>query len=89
MIANVTAEAVRDPATIRQLLVEQVTGLVRWRESMRTMRRLGVDEMIELGAGKVLTGLARRDLEGAALANVQEPKDVEALALTLAAGAHG
>ena len=50
------------------------------------MRRLGVDRMIELGAGKVLTGLARRDLEGAALANVQEPGDVEALVATLGAG---
>ena len=89
VIANVTAEPVSDPATIRELLVRQVTARVRWREGMRTMRRLGVDRMIELGAGKVLTGLARRDLEGAALANVQEPRDVEALAATLGAAGHG
>jgi malonyl CoA-acyl carrier protein transacylase len=50
---------------------------------MSTMRRLGVNRMIEFGAGRVLTGLARRDLEGAALVNVQEPKDVEALAAAL------
>ena len=89
VIANVTAEPVSEPAAIRELLVRQVTARVRWRESMRTMRRLGVDRMIELGAGKVLTGLARRDLEGAALANVQDPRDVEALAATLGVAGHG
>ncbi len=89
LIANVTAEPVRDPAAIRDLLVRQVTARVRWRESMGTMRRLGVDAMIELGAGKVLTGLARRDLEGARLANVQDPKDVEALAATLEGRGNG
>lgn len=83
LIANVTAEPVQDPGAIRGLLERQVTGRVRWRESMAAMRRLGVDRMIELGAGKVLTGLARRDLEGATFANVQEPKDVEALAASL------
>jgi [acyl-carrier-protein] S-malonyltransferase len=83
LIANVTAEAVSDPTAIRELLERQVTGRVRWRESMGTMRRLGVNRMIEFGAGRVLTGLARRDLEGAALVNVQEPKDVEALAAAL------
>jgi [acyl-carrier-protein] S-malonyltransferase len=83
LIANVTAEAVDQPEAIRDLLERQVTARVRWRESMGTMRRLGVDRMLELGAGKVLTGLARRDLPGAALVNVQEPKDVEALAATL------
>ena len=89
VIANVTAEPVSEPAAIRELLVRQVTARVRWREGMRTMRRLGVDRMIELGAGKVLTGLARRDLEGATLANVQDPRDVEALAATLGAAGHG
>jgi [acyl-carrier-protein] S-malonyltransferase len=83
LIANVTAEAVDHPAAIRDLLERQVTARVRWRESMGTMRRLGVDRMLELGAGKVLTGLARRDLPGAALVNVQDPKDVETLAATL------
>ncbi len=83
LIANVTAEPVQDPEAIRGLLERQVTGRVRWRESMAAMRRLGVDWMIELGAGKVLTGLARRDLERATFANVQEPKDVEALAASL------
>jgi [acyl-carrier-protein] S-malonyltransferase len=80
LIANVTAEPVSDPAALPDLLRRQVTARVRWRESMATMRRLGVDRMIELGAGKVLTGLARRDLPGVALVNIQEPADVEALA---------
>ena len=83
VIANVTAQPVQDPEAIRGLLERQVTGRVRWREGMATMRRLGVDRMIEVGAGKVLTGLARRDLEGATLVNVQEPRDVEALAASL------
>ncbi len=60
IVANVVAKPVRDPATIRSLLVEQITGTVRWRESVLAMKGAGVEEMVELGAGKVLTGLARR-----------------------------
>ena len=60
IVANVIAAAVDDPDEIRRLLVEQVTGSVRWRESVMWMRAQGVDEMIELGAGKVLSGLVRR-----------------------------
>lgn len=78
LIANVTAEPVRDPAALPDLLRRQVTARVRWRESMATMRRLGVERLIELGAGKVLTGLARRDLPGAVLVSIQEPRDIEA-----------
>lgn len=63
VVANVTAEAVSDPAVIRDLLVRQVTGIVRWRESVTWMKQNGVDEMIELGAGKVLSGLVKR-IEG-------------------------
>ncbi|MGE3295618.1 MAG: ACP S-malonyltransferase [Geminicoccaceae bacterium] len=80
VIANVTAAPVRDVETIRELLVRQVTSRVRWRESMATMAGLGVDGVIELGAGKVLAGLARRGVPGASLHNVQEPADVDALA---------
>lgn len=86
VVANVTAEPADDPATIRELLARQVTARVRWRESLATMRRLGVDAMAELGQGKVLTGLARRALPGAALFNVQEPADVEALARAIDGG---
>ena len=60
LVANVTASAVSDPETIRRLLVEQVTFMVRWRESVLYMKAEGVATLFELGAGKVLTGLARR-----------------------------
>jgi [acyl-carrier-protein] S-malonyltransferase len=60
LVANVTASAVSDANAIRDLLVEQVTGTVRWRESVLYMKDQGVTELIEIGHGKVLTGLARR-----------------------------
>jgi [acyl-carrier-protein] S-malonyltransferase len=60
LVANVTAESVADPDTIRRQLVEQVTGAVRWRESVLFMKDKGVDRLVEAGAGKVLSGLARR-----------------------------
>ena len=60
LVANITAQPVTDPAEIRPLLVEQVTGMVRWRECVLTMKELGVDTMVEIGAGKVLSGLGRR-----------------------------
>jgi [acyl-carrier-protein] S-malonyltransferase len=60
LVANVIAEAVSDPEKIRTLLVDQVTGMVRWRESVMYMKAQGVTELIEIGAGKVLTGLAKR-----------------------------
>jgi [acyl-carrier-protein] S-malonyltransferase len=87
VIANVTAEPVQDIAAIRELLVRQVTARVRWRESMATMARLGLDDVVEFGAGKVLTGLAKRGVPGASLHNVQEPADVEAIAAQLAGSA--
>ncbi len=77
LVANVTAESVADPDTIRRLLVEQVTGAVRWRESVLYMKDEGVDRLVEAGAGKVLSGLARRidrDLNGSA---INTPQDVE------------
>lgn len=60
VVANVKAEAVSDPDEIRDLLVKQVTGSVRWRESVAWMAGQGVTQLVELGAGKVLSGLARR-----------------------------
>lgn len=77
LVANVTAESVADPDTIRRLLVEQVTGAVRWRESVLYMKGKGVDTLVEAGAGKVLSGLARRiDRELAGRA-INGPADVE------------
>jgi [acyl-carrier-protein] S-malonyltransferase len=83
LVANVTAEAADDPDTIRQLLVAQVTAMVRWRESVLYMRDHGVDTLVELGAGKVLTGLSRRidrELNGIA---VGTPAEIEALIKSL------
>lgn len=83
LIANVTAAPVSDPLTIRDLLVKQVTALVRWRESCLAMKGQGVSSLVELGAGKVLTGLAKRidpELSGTAL---NTPADIEAFVKTL------
>ena len=83
LIANVTAGPVEDPADIRRLLVEQVTGMVRWRESVLYMLGKGVDTLVEVGSGKVLTGLVRRidrDLTGVA---VTAPDEIEAFLKTL------
>lgn len=60
VVANITATAEDDPKTLKKLLIEQITGTVRWRESVLYMRDQGVTEMVEIGAGKVLSGLARR-----------------------------
>ena len=78
LIANVVAAPVTDPLEIRQRLVEQVTGTVRWRESTETMTALGVTRFIELGAGKVLSGLARRNAPEAQAATISGPDDFAA-----------
>jgi len=77
LIANVSATEVIDPAQIKNLLVDQVTGMVRWRDSVMYMKTRGVTETVELGAGKVLTGLTKRieaDMTGRAIGT---PKDIE------------
>jgi [acyl-carrier-protein] S-malonyltransferase len=79
IVANVIAEAVNTPETLRHLLVEQVTAPVRWRESVLYMRDQGIDTMVELGAGKVLTGLARRIDRDIAASAAGTPDEVEAL----------
>jgi len=83
VIANVTARPVSEPAEIRDLLAKQVTGSVRWRESMLFARENGVDTLVEVGAGKVLTGMAKRihpELKGIAL---NTPQDIEDFLKTL------
>lgn len=77
LVANVIAEQVTDPARIRQLLVDQVTGMVRWRESVLYMKAQGVSELIELGAGKVLTGLTKRIDAELAGRSIGTPADIE------------
>lgn len=78
VVANVTAAPVSDPETIRELLVRQVTGSVRWRECVSVMSDAGVGKFIECGAGKVLTGLLRRIVPDAAGVAVGAPGDLEA-----------
>jgi [acyl-carrier-protein] S-malonyltransferase len=78
LVANVTAAAVTDPAEIRKLLVTQITGTVRWRESVQFMAAQGVTLFIELGAGKVLTGLLKRIVATASGTGVAVPAEVDA-----------
>lgn len=79
LVANVRAEAVSDPDTIRALLVEQVTGSVRWRESIAWMAGQGVTEFWEIGAGKALSGMIKRIARESATRNFGTPDDVAAL----------
>lgn len=79
VVSNVTAQAVSDPAQIRDLLVKQITGMVRWRESVLWMGQQGVREMTELGAGKVLAGLVRRIDKDIACESVSTPEQIETL----------
>lgn len=76
VVANVVAEAVSDPATIRSLLVDQVTGSVRWRESVAWMGQNGVSEIWEIGAGKALSGMVRRIERSIACTVIGTPEDV-------------
>ena len=78
LIANVTVTPVIDPAAIRELLVEQVTGRVRWRETIAAMPGLGVTKVVEAGAGKVLTGMAKRITTEVEPVSLETPADIEA-----------
>ncbi len=82
VIANVTAAPAENPEDVRRLLVEQVTAMVRWRESVLAMRDAGVDTLIELGSGKVLSGLAKRIDRDLTALNVETPADVETVLST-------
>jgi len=79
VVANVSAAKETDPARIRDLLVGQVTATVRWRECVQAMTALGVDSFIEIGAGKVLTGLGKRIAPDATGMSVGNPADIEAI----------
>ncbi len=79
IVANVTASSENNPKTLKDYLIEQITGTVRWRESVLYMRDQGVEEMIELGAGKVLSGLARRIDRSIACESVGNPEQIENL----------
>ena len=79
LIANVTAAKAIDPLVIRDLLVRQVTETVRWRETVLTCAAIGVDYFVELGAGRVLSGLVRRIVPDARAAAAGTPAEIEAL----------
>jgi [acyl-carrier-protein] S-malonyltransferase len=78
LVANVLAQPTRDPREIVRCLVEQVTGTVRWRESVAFMARAGVQTFYEIGAGKVLSGLVKRIAEGARGVAIGTPEDIAA-----------
>jgi [acyl-carrier-protein] S-malonyltransferase len=79
LVANVSAAKATDPGEIRDLLVRQVTAMVRWRECVNAMVELGVDSFVELGAGKVLSGLIRRIAPDAATLSAATAADIEAV----------
>ncbi len=78
VIANVTAKATDDPQEIKDLLTKQVTGCVRWRESLLELENLGVSKLVEIGAGKVLCGLAGRTIKNVEAVSIQELEDIKA-----------
>ena len=83
LVANVTAAETSEPETIRRLLVEQVTGRVRWRESVLAFRALGVETTVEAGGAKVLTGMAKRTDRDLQTVTLDTPADIEAFVKTL------
>jgi [acyl-carrier-protein] S-malonyltransferase len=83
LVANVLARPLTDPTEIRQRLVEQVTGTVRWRGSMEWLGANGVDRTAEIGAGKVLTGIARRVIPGSTALTAGTPDEIAAVAAAL------
>ncbi len=84
LVANFVAAPVTDPAEIRLNLVRQVTGMVRWRESVAWLAGASVNMFVEVGAGKVLSGLAKRIAEGAETISVGTPADIDAALVRLA-----
>jgi [acyl-carrier-protein] S-malonyltransferase len=83
LVANVLASAISDPEEIRRRLVEQVTGTVRWRESVQYLAGHGVGRLYEIGSGKVLTGLVKRIVDGVEGVAVGAPDDVEKMVVAL------
>ncbi len=79
LVANVTALKTKDPEEIRKLLVAQVTGMVRWRESVRYLKTCGVQNLVEIGFGKVLTGLTKRIEDSLASSCIQTVEDLKTL----------
>ena len=78
LVANVVAGPISDPDDIRRRLVEQVTSMVRWRETIGWLAGAGVDQFVEVGAGKVLSGLAKRIADGVETLTIGVPDDIDA-----------
>ena len=76
IVSNVSAQAISDPTEIKKLLVSQVTGSVRWRESIIWMAKNNVDEIWEIGSGKALSGMIRRIDKNINLMNISSPEDI-------------
>jgi [acyl-carrier-protein] S-malonyltransferase len=83
VVANVTAFEVQEPDVIRRLLAEQITGRVRWRESVLAFREYGVTTTVEAGGSKVLTGMVKRIDKELATVTLDSAADIEAFAKTL------
>jgi len=83
IVSNVTAKETNEPELIRQLLIEQVTSRVRWRESVLSFRSIGVETTVEAGGGKVLTNMVKRIDPELLLVPLDTPADIEAFAKTL------
>jgi [acyl-carrier-protein] S-malonyltransferase len=83
LVANVVAHAVSDADEIRKLLVEQVTGSVRWRESVLYMKAQGVEQLVECGAGNVLASMTKRIDKEVAATSLQSPEDIDAFLKSL------
>ncbi len=83
LVSNVVAHAISDPDEIRKRLVEQVTGTVRWRESVKYLADHGVTRLYEIGSGKVLTGLVKRIVDGVEGVAVNTPDDIEKMVIAL------
>jgi [acyl-carrier-protein] S-malonyltransferase len=78
LVANVSASAISDPAEVRHQLVGQVTAMVRWRECMQYLKTAEVEEITEIGTGRVLTGLSRRIDPAVSACSVCTPAEVDA-----------
>ena len=84
VVANVSAAPVSDPAKIRELLVAQITSPVKWSQSMTTLVSVGVTRIIEIGPGKVLTGLAKREMNPESMTNLDTLADIQAFSAAVA-----
>jgi [acyl-carrier-protein] S-malonyltransferase len=77
IVSNINAKSETDPIKLRENLINQVTGTVKWRETMLLANELGVQKITELGSGKVLTGIAKRMIENVNTLNIENSADLE------------